>query len=327
MAPKTSDSIATARKVLDNEIAGLNALRDQLGDEYSAMVAILRATKGRIIVTGMGKSGHVARKIASTFSSTGTPAYYVHPGEASHGDLGMITSQDTILALSKSGETAELGDLLGYAKRFSIPVTAISAGTNSSLINLATASIVLPDIAEACTITNAPTTSTTMMIAAGDALAISLMRDKGMTANEFHGFHPGGLLGAALRRVEDLMHKDVGALPLCNENADLNQAITIMNEGGFGCVGILDSSGKLSGILTDGDLRRLFVQSGSRDNNDSPKVAALMTRSPKTVEPDTIAGDALALMNSDKITALFVLKNQKPVGLLHIHDCLASGVV
>ncbi len=316
----TSETIA--KTVLETQINGLKALIESLSSRYDPLVQVLVQTKGRIIVTGMGKSGHVGRKIAATFSSTGTPAHFVHPGEASHGDLGMIAPNDSILALSKSGETAELGDLLGYALRFSIPVIAITAGAKSSLVNHAKVSFILPSVSEACEITNAPTTSTTMMMALGDALAISLMRQKGLTATDFHRFHPGGMLGAALRKVEDLMHQNPGQLPLCDESQSTQIAIETLSDGGFGCVGVIDKKGHLTGILTDGDVRRLFGQ-----NIHNQPISQTMTRAPKTVTPDTVAGDALALMSMDKITSLFVLENGKPVGLLHIHDCLASGVI
>lgn len=310
-----------ARAVIGLEIRGLEALRDTLGEGFEHTLALLKAARGRIIVTGMGKSGHVANKIASTFSSTGAPALYVHPAEASHGDLGMIARDDVILALSKSGETPELGDLLGYAARFSIPVAAITGGAGSALAKAAKALIVLPNADEACQETRAPTTSTTMMMAAGDALAVALLREKGFTASDFHGFHPGGNLGAALRRVKDLMH-DISATPLCPETATTRQAVDVLNKGGFGCVGLVDKNGRLNGILTDGDLRRKFAAV-----DPASPVREVMTKSPKAMAPDALAGDALALMSRTKITALFVVEDGKPVGLLHVHDCLSTGVL
>lgn len=314
-------SVEIARGVLDLEIKGLEALRDSLGAGFEETVALLKAARGRIIVTGMGKSGHVAHKIASTFSSTGAPALYVHPAEASHGDLGMIARDDVILALSKSGETPELRDLLSYAVRFSIPVAAMTSGAKSALAKAAKALIILPKADEACRETRAPTTSTTMMMAAGDALAIALLREKGFTASDFHGFHPGGNLGAALRRVKDLMH-DLSATPLCPESATTKEAVEILNQGGFGCVGLLDDDGRLTGILTDGDLRRKF---GGID--PASPVRAVMTKSPKTVTPEALAGDALALLSRSKITAVLVVEDGRPVGLLHVHDCLSTGVL
>lgn len=320
--------IDIARTVLDMEIEGLNALKDhlegELGQDFTRAIEHLANTKGRVIVTGMGKSGHIARKIAATLSSTGTPALYVHPGEASHGDLGMIARDDSIIALSKSGETAELGDILGFATRFSIPVIAITAGGDAATLAIsATISLTLPKIAEACAVTNAPTTSTTMMIALGDALCVCLLQYKGLTTTQFHGLHPGGLLGQALRRVKDLMHPYAGGkLPLCAHSATMSDAISTLSKGGFGCVGFVDDDGKLTGILTDGDIRRHF---GHCD--DTTPAHTLMTKTPRTVAPETIAGDALAIMSADKITALFVIDEGRPIGLLHIHDCLASGIL
>lgn len=313
--------LETARSVIRLEIAGLEALASSLDGGFTAVFALLKAARGRIIVTGMGKSGHVARKIAATFSSTGAPAMFVHPAEASHGDLGMIARGDVILALSKSGETPELGDLLGYAARFSIPVAAITCGGASALAKAAAAAIVLPKAEEACGETRAPTTSTTMMMAAGDALAIALLRDKGFSAGDFHGIHPGGNLGAALRRVRDLMHPKE-ATPLCDDGASLAVAVETLNKGGFGCVGLVDKAGRLTGILTDGDLRRQFGKLAS-----AAMVRDVMTKSPKTVTPDTLAGDALALMSGGKITSLLVVEDSRPVGLLHVHDCLSVGVL
>ncbi len=314
------DKLKIAQDVLDDEISGLELLKSSLGDGFVPVLDILAQAQGRIIVTGMGKSGHIARKIAATFASTGTPASYVHPAEASHGDLGMITRDDVILALSKSGETAEMGDILGYASRFSIPVTAITSGKNSSLTHSAKASFILPNLKEACEITNAPTTSTTMMMAIGDAFAVSLMRLKGVTAHDFHGFHPGGMLGATLRRVGELMTKT--SLPLCHELISAREAVKTLSKGGFGCVGLINDDGILTGIITDGDVRRHFGE-----DLKGQMAKDIMTATPKTALADTLAGDALAIMNEEKITSLFILNNQKPIGLLHIHDCLAAGVV
>ena len=319
-----TQALATAKSVLEHEINGLEAVKAEFGPPFLGALGLLRAASGRIIVTGMGKSGHIARKIAATFASTGTPALYVHPGEASHGDLGMIARDDVVLALSKSGETGELQDLLAYTRRFSIPLCAITVGPESALARAADTVLLLPNVPEACNITRAPTTSTTMMLALGDALAVALLQAKGLTTSDFHGFHPGGMLGAALRRVEDLMHHDSPdqPLPLCPHTQTTAIAVDILNKGGFGCVGIIDTSGHLIGMLTDGDVRRLF----GRDT-DLTDIKKTMTCDPKTVTPTTLAGDALAIMSKDKITSLFVLDDGKPVGLLHIHDCLASGVL
>lgn len=316
-----SKHLDSGKEVLTLEIAGLEALKASLDDEFARAVDLLKGVKGKIIATGMGKSGHVARKIAATLSSTGAPALFVHPGEASHGDLGLIAREDGVLALSKSGETPEMSDLLAYAQRFSVPVVAITAGAGSTLAANADARIILPDAKEACGETRAPTTSTTMMMAVGDALAVALLRDKGFTATDFHGFHPRGNLGAALRRVSDMMHGSE-RLPLCIDTAPLADAVRTLNAGGFGCVGIVNRDGLLIGILTDGDLRRAF---GKAD--PSSPVHAIMTRAPKTVSPDTLAGEALALLSLGKITALFVTADSRPVGLLHVHDCLSVGVL
>ena len=316
-----TNPVDIANEVLALEIAGLEALKKSLDGGFTAVTALLSKAEGRIIVTGMGKSGHVARKAASTFASTGTPATFVHPGEASHGDLGMISSKDVILAYSKSGETAELRDLLAYAARFSILVAAITAVAKSTLDSAADAALILPVSKEACGETRAPTTSTTMMMAAGDALAVALLRQRGFTADDFQGFHPGGNLGAALRRVSDLMH-GLDKLPLATTDTPLADAVKSVSDGGFGCAGVTDKDGKLKGIITDGDLRR-YMHSGR-----SAKTAAdVMTKSPRTATPDTLAGDVLALMSREKITALFVVENERPIGLVHVHDCLSIGVL
>ena len=314
------NSLTIARDVIDLEIAGLEALKTSLNPDFSNFVQLLRNTKGRIVVSGMGKSGHVARKIAATFSSTGTPALFVHPAEASHGDLGMISRDDTILALSKSGETAELGDVLSYAARFSIPLAAITSAPQSTLAKVASALIVLPESQEACGQTFAPTTSTTMMIALGDAIAVALLRDRGFTSDDFQGFHPGGRLGAALRRASDLMH-DASRLPLSQLTTPMSDVVKTISKGGFGCVGIVDEKGALKGIITDGDIRRQL------ERGSAFKTAAdVMTKNPHTATPDTLAGDVLAYMSRTKITALFVIDDEKPIGLIHVHDCLSIGV-
>jgi arabinose-5-phosphate isomerase len=296
-------------------------LKNALDERFEAAVELLKTVKGRVVVTGMGKSGHVARKLAATLASTGSPALFVHPGEASHGDLGMISSQDVIVALSKSGETRELSDLLAFAARFSIPVIAITAQADSSLVHAATISIVLPPAKEACSKTLAPTTSAIMMLAVGDALAVALLRERGFTADDFQGFHPGGNLGAALRRASDLMHGS-DQLPLAQPETPMPEIAHIISMGGFGCVGVVDNNGALVGIITDGDMRRQF------DAGLSQKTARdVMTREPRTAPPEALAGDVLAAMSREKITALFVVKDKKPVGLIHVHDCLSIGVL
>ncbi len=313
--------IDIASEVIDLEILGLRALKSALDQGFSDAVEALRRADGRVVVSGMGKSGHVARKIAATFSSTGSPAIFVHPGEASHGDLGMISGRDVILALSKSGETNELGDLLAYAARFSIPIVALTCQSGSTLAKAATAALILPPAKEACGETRAPTTSTTMMMAAGDALAIALLRERGFTADDFQGFHPGGNLGAALRRASDLMH-GVDRLPLAAASTPMMGLVKIISAGGFGCAGIVDDNEALVGIITDGDLRRHY-------GGDISKLTAgdIMTADPRTAPPEALAGDVLALMSREKITALFVVKNKRPVGIVHVHDCLSIGVL
>ncbi|GJL91397.1 KpsF/GutQ family sugar-phosphate isomerase [Hyphococcus sp.] len=316
-----SNSLEIARTVLALEIKGLEALKSSLGDDFAAAVELIHQSKGRLAVSGMGKSGHVARKIAATFSSTGTPALFVHPAEASHGDLGMISRDDVILALSKSGETAELGDLLAYAARWSIPVVSITSSSQSALAKAAKIALNLPDIEEACGETFAPTTSTTMMMALGDALAVALLRARGFSASDFQGFHPGGKLGAALRKARDLMHGE-DALPLARLKTPMPEVVEIISNGAFGCAGIIDDKGLLKGIITDGDIRRHFTLDAQ-----SQTAAEVMTKNPHTAKLETLAGDVLALMSRTKITSLFVVENEKPVGIIHVHDCLSVGVV
>jgi len=323
-----TDASKVAIEVISTEIEGLEALKRDFIDQASPLQAdfekavdLCQTARGRVIVSGMGKSGHIARKIAGTLASTGTRASFVHPAEASHGDLGMISSDDVILALSNSGETPELGSILGYASRFNIPLIAITAGASSTLAKTASLLLLLPDVAEACDITKAPTTSTALMMALGDALAVAVLRAKGFTANDFRTFHPGGKLGAALIRVSDLM-RDID-LPLCHETETVDKAVALISDKGFGCVGAINNKGTLVGIITDGDLRRHF----SRALSDE-KVSDIMIHKPLTIEPDGLAAEALAVMSARKITALFVVDDQnKPLGLLHVHDCLAVGVI
>ncbi|MFN3213074.1 MAG: SIS domain-containing protein [Henriciella sp.] len=317
----------TALEVLETEQLGLSALADALqSDEaplaiaFQAAVDAINSASGRTIVTGMGKSGHVARKIAATFASTGTPALYVHPGEASHGDLGMIADDDVVLALSNSGETPELGDIIGYCGRFDIPLIGMTSGAGSTLAEASNVALLVPKSAEACGITKAPTTSTTQMLAFGDALAVALLRLKGFSQRDFHTFHPGGKLGAALKRVTDLMHHK--QMPLCGPDAGFSEVVEAITAGGFGCCGIIEA-GKLSGIITDGDIRRALA------NGQSNVVAAdIMTRNPRTIQEDGLAAEALSMLSEYRITALFIVDAQNvPIGLLHVHDCLAIGVV
>jgi arabinose-5-phosphate isomerase len=268
----------------------------------------------------MGKSGHIARKIAATLASTGTPALFVHPGEASHGDLGMIVSQDVVIALSNSGETTELNDVIAYTRRFSIPLIAITAKGESALGNAADVLLQLPPEPETCPMGLAPTTSTTMMLALGDALAVAALESKGFTAEDFRNFHPGGKLGKILLRVSDVMHTG-NDLPLALENDDMAHVLVIMTQKSFGCAGIVDNNGNLVGIVTDGDLRRHM-------QNDLPQktAATVMTKKPQTIGPQMLAAEALKILNDKKRTQLFVVDDGKPVGILHIHDLLRAGI-
>jgi arabinose-5-phosphate isomerase len=316
-------AIESALRTLDAEGGGIDALaaalRDGLGDAFAAAVELIAASHGRVIVSGMGKSGHVGRKIASTFASTGTPALFVHPGEASHGDLGMIASGDVIIALSWSGETAELKDLTDYSRRFRIGLIAVTAKPDSTLGKTADVVLPLPSAREACPHNLAPTTSSLMQLALGDALAIALLESRGFTAVDFGLLHPGGKLGSLLKQVGDVMHRDA-SVPLAPLGTRMSEAIIEMTTKGFGCVGITAPHGKLVGIITDGDLRRHM-----RPELLDTKVDTVMTRSPKTVRPDQLLSETLELLNSTKVTALFVVEASKPVGIVHVHDLLRVG--
>jgi arabinose-5-phosphate isomerase len=321
-----ADDLVAARRVLTTASDALAGLAAALDGGFTKAIALLLAAKGRVIVSGMGKSGHVARKIAATLSSTGTPAYFVHPTEASHGDLGAITSQDVLLVLSSSGETAELSDLITYAKRFRIPLVGIASNGDSTLIKAADAKLVLPRAPEACPMGLAPTTSTTMMLSLGDAIAVALMERKGFSADQYRDFHPGGSLGRALVRVRDLMHQGA-EIPLSGEDASMRDVLLAMASGRLGCVGIVDAKGGLIGIVTDGDVRR-HAAGNLKGNLESRKASEVMTRSPQVARPEQLAAEALALMTEKKITQLFVLGqgDATPLGVLHIHDCLRAGV-
>lgn len=313
--------LQSARRVLRNEAEALLALADSLGLPFGRAVETLYGVAGRVIVSGMGKSGHVARKIAATMASTGTPAFFVHPGEASHGDLGMITAQDAVIALSNSGETPELGDIINYTRRFRIPLIGMTGRAESSLVQAADVALVLPPVAEACPMGLAPTTSTTLMLALGDALAVALLERRGFSAADFSVFHPGGKLGRRLLKVADLMHSG-DALPVIGGDERMAQALLVMTAKRFGCTGVVDGAGRLQGVVTDGDLRRHL-----EDDLMRRTVAEVMTRGPKMVGPNTLAAEALALMNEKSITSLFVVDlDQRPVGIVHIHDCLRAGV-
>jgi arabinose-5-phosphate isomerase len=315
--------ISSALRTLDAEGGGVDALkaalRDGLGPAFMAAIGLIRAAEGRVIVTGMGKSGHVGHKIASTFASTGTPALFVHPAEAGHGDLGMITKHDVILALSWSGETAELKNLTDYSQRHNIGLIAMTANADSTLARTADVVLTLPQAREACPHNLAPTTSALMQLALGDALAIALLESRGFTAIDFGLLHPGGKLGALLKTVRDLMHTG-SSVPLRAIGTRMSDAIIEMTTKGFGCVGITDARGTLVGIITDGDLRRHM-----RNDLLDASVDEVMTRGPKTVRPDQLISETLDILNAMKVTALFVVEAGKPVGVIHVHDLLRAG--
>lgn len=322
-----------ARQVLSLERNGLNALLDAMNqsDDNSLALAFCEAVElclslrrnqtGRIIVIGIGKSGHIGRKIAATLASTGTRSVFVHASEASHGDLGMIDTSDIVLALSNSGETRELSDAMQYCARFSIPLIAITSGDKSALAKAADIVLLLPNVPEACANTRAPTTSTTMSLALGDALAVTLLQHDGFGESDFKVFHPGGKLGAAFRKVRDIASGN-HTLPLIDETASMQAAVSQITEGGLGIVGICDASGLLKGVITDGDIRRSF----QRDLVNKT-AGDVMSQDPITVAPDQMAADALGLLNRRKIQAAFIVDEGRPIGVLHLHDFLKEGVL
>ncbi len=319
-----ASALRSAARTLDLECEGLQALRGalehELGGAFGEAVTMLAAAEGRVIVTGIGKSGHVGQKLAATFASTGTPAFFVHPSEASHGDLGMITRKDAIVALSWSGESAELGNILTYSRRFKVPLIAITSRADSALGQQSDVVLQLPRSKEACPHGLAPTTSTTMQLALGDCLAIALLEHKGFTAHQFKVFHPGGSLGASLKFVADVMHKGE-QLPLVNENTPMSAALVTMTQKSFGCLGVIDNKGRLAGVITDGDLRRHMGA-----DLLTARTGDIMTKKPKSVAPDMLASAALELLNASRITSLFVVYKGKPVGIVHVHDLLRAGV-
>ncbi len=318
---KDSADRSAARRVLDHAKQGLDALSEGLDDGFIKSLDILAGVEGRVIVSGMGKSGHVGRKIAATLASTGTPAFFVHAAEASHGDLGMIAAGDAVLAISNSGETPELADLISYTRRFDIPLVAITGRAGSSLAMAADALLLLPAVGESCPLGLAPTTSTTMMIALGDAVAVALLERRGFTADDFKVFHPGGQLGRKLYKVDDLMH--VGdELPLVATNTPMAEVVIVMTKKTFGVAGVLGSDNQLIGIVTDGDLRR-HISNGLFDM----KAGDVMTKSPKTTGRSILAAEALRRMNEWKVTSVFVVENGEPVGILRMHDVLRAGAV
>jgi arabinose-5-phosphate isomerase len=316
--------VASALRTLELEGSGISALaaalRGDLGRALTLAVDIIHKSKGRLIVTGMGKSGHVGRKIAATFASTGTPAFFVHPSEASHGDMGMITPDDVVLALSWSGETAELKNLIDYSRRFKIPLIAITSHAGSTLGSAANISLTLPQAREACPHDLAPTTSSLMQLALGDALAIALLESRGFSERDFHVLHPGGRLGALLKFVRDVMRTGA-SVPLIPTGSRMSDAIVEISAKGIGCVGITDTRGQIVGIITDGDLRR-----NMRPGLTEAKVDEIMTKGPKICRPDQLVSEIIEILNSSKITTIFVVENAKPVGIVHLHDLLRIGV-
>lgn len=319
MTSSTTDFLATARRVIRREAEALTLLADSLDGAFAQAVQTILDARGRVIVSGMGKSGHVGRKIAATFASTGTPAQFVHPAEASHGDLGMVMQGDVALILSNSGETPELADLVAHTRRFGIPLIGVASRPESALIRASDVALILPNAPEACETGIVPTSSTTMTLALGDALAIALMEHRQFTPEHFRVFHPGGKLGAKLLHVRDLMHAD---MPLIPETTPMSEALLAMSRHGFGVVGVTAPDGTLAGIVTDGDLRRHMEGLLTRT------AGVVMTRAPRTVAPGALAEAALAEMQGRKITCLFVSDpaERRPLGILHIHDLLRAGV-
>ncbi|MFI3242228.1 MAG: KpsF/GutQ family sugar-phosphate isomerase [Alphaproteobacteria bacterium] len=310
-----------AKTVIDTEIKALQEMAGLLDDNLITVLDLMQNAKGRVIVTGMGKAGHIGNKIAATLASTGTPSFFVHPAEASHGDLGMVTNDDVVIAISNSGESKELLDILNYCKRFNIPLIAITKKVDSSLGKLGDYILRLPTAKEACPLGMAPTSSTTSMLAMGDILACCLMNRRAFTKSEYNKSHPGGKLGSVLLKVENVMRTG-DDLPFVANTNKMPEAIYVMSKKMLGCVGVLDDDGNLAGMITDGDLRRqmndeLFVK----------PVVDVMTVNPKTISKDVLAAEAVRVMNEKKITQLFVLEGEKPVGLIHLHDCLRVGVV
>lgn len=320
MTEKNRD-LEIAKQTIDREVEALRAMEAGLNGEFTQALDIIEKNKGRVIVTGMGKSGHVGSKIAATFASTGTPAFFLHPSEASHGDLGMITKSDVVVAISNSGESKELLDILQYCRRFSIPLIAITKNAESSLGKNSDLILLLPDNREACPLGLAPMSSTTATMVMGDILAAALMVRRGFTEQDFKLRHPGGKLGSILRHVSDIMHTG-DELPLVDEDAIMQEALITMSAKMLGCVGITNKSGELIGVITDGDLRRWMSP-----DLITEKVIKVMTKNPRTVEPDVLIAEAVNIMNNTGrgITNMFVVDGKKPIGIVHIHDCLRAG--
>ena len=318
--PKVAAALGSARSVIETEIAGLKDLSLALDARFVTAVELLGKVRGRVIVTGMGKSGHIARKTAATLASTGTPAQYIHPGEASHGDLGMITAEDALIALSNSGKTAELSDIVAYVKLKRIPFIAITCHADSVLSKAADVSLVVPDSPEACPLNLAPTTSTTVMLALGDAIAVTLLERRGFSSADFRLLHPGGHLGSRLIRAKDIMRSG-GELPLVSTKTPMTETIIEMTAKQLGCVGVLSAEGHLVGVITDGDLRRHM-----EGDILAMTASEVMTANPKTIGEDALAAQVLAMMNENKITAFFVVALDQPLGIIHIHDVLRTGL-
>ena len=317
----TKADLASAKRVLGIEAAAITNLAESLGEPFLRALDIMAAVQGRVVVTGMGKSGHICNKIVATLSSTGTPALFVHPAEASHGDLGMITKADAVLALSNSGETTELADMVAYTKRFTIPLVAVTGAADSTLALAADVSLVLPKSEEACPMGLAPTTSTSVMMALGDAISVALLERKGFSSDEFHVLHPGGKLGKLLLKVSDIMHtgKD---MPLAAPDDTMAGALVVMTQKSLGVIGVVDGGGRLQGIVTDGDLRRHMS-----DDLMAKRTKDVMTANPKTIRSAALASEAVQVMNEMQITNLFVVDDGRVAGVLHIHDCMRAGVV
>ncbi|MBR6408773.1 MAG: KpsF/GutQ family sugar-phosphate isomerase [Alphaproteobacteria bacterium] len=322
MKMSENKDILVAQKAIDREIEALEIMKKELDENFSKVLDLIIKIKGRVIVTGMGKSGHIGRKIAATLASTGTPSFFVHPGEASHGDLGMLTNDDVVLAISNGGESRELSDILMYCKRYNIPLIAMTKNPESTLGKAGDYLLKLPNDGEACPLGLAPTSSTTATLVYGDAIAIALMERKGFTSTDYKQRHPGGKLGAILCKVSDLMHTG-DEMPIIDEDAIMQDALLTMSAKMLGCVGVVNKKGELIGIITDGDLRRWMSP-----NLIEEKVSKVMTKNPKTIRPDVLASEAVYVMNNTGrgITNLFVVEDGKPVGLIHIHDCLRAGV-
>jgi len=323
--PDRQASIASAMRTVNTERSGIEALTaaldNGLAEPFAEAVELLAGINGRVIVTGVGKSGHIGSKISATLASTGTPAFFVHPSEANHGDLGMIARDDVILAMSWSGETAELKGIVAYARRFSIPLIAVTAGENSALARESTVVLNLPRAPEACPHGLAPTTSTLLQLVIGDALAVALLEARGFTADHFRTFHPGGQLGANLMHVAEIMHSGE-EMPSVPVGTSMSEAITELSRKRFGCVCVVDDDGKLAGIITDGDLARNLHR-----NLGELAVDDIMSRKPKTVQPQMLASAAIAVLNDNNISALVVVEDARPVGVVHFHDLLRIGVV